>query len=69
MPSCSCTWVGRTDVKIALFLWKGGGLWSLVGVMLAVTGNRNLGRRKAIHGGCGKNFLFFTPQIANPRHR
>jgi hypothetical protein len=37
--------------------------------MLAVTGNRNLGRRKAIHGGCGKNFLFFTPQIANPRHR
>jgi hypothetical protein len=34
MPWCSCTWVGQTDVKIGVFLRKGGGLWSLVGVML-----------------------------------
>jgi hypothetical protein len=34
--------------------------------MLAVTGARNLGRRRAVRGGCGKNLLFFTPQIASP---
>jgi hypothetical protein len=25
------------------------------------------GRREAIHGGCGKNFLFFTPRPASSR--
>jgi hypothetical protein len=31
-----------------------------------------VGRRKAIHGGCGKSFRFFTPaetQLSNPRCR